>query len=191
VVDGSPGAEHHSRRQLLLAGGSGAAAVALAGCGGTPLREKVRSGSTVSPRDIQILNGLLDLEYHTVAAYTAGIPLLHPENGGRAAKQFLGQEIAHAVALGDLIRKANADPRKPRASYDLGDPRTAKEVLGVVHDLERAQLSAYLSMIPRLSNGKLRAAVAAVYANDAQHVAVLRSRLGLAPAPEPIITASE
>ena len=190
---GPPGAEHRSRRQLLLAGCGGAAAgtLALAGCGGTPLREKVRAGSNVLPGDIEILNGLLDLEYHTIAGYAASIPLLRPQEGGRAATQFLGQELAHSVALGDLVRKAKGKPGKPRASYALGDPRSGKEVLLLVHSLETAQLSAYLSMIPRLSDGKLRSAVAAIFANDAQHVAVLRERLGQAPAPHPILTGTE
>jgi bacterioferritin (cytochrome b1) len=163
----------------------------LAACGGSSLREKVRGGTTVAPGDVEILNGLLDLEYHAIAAYAAGIPLLHLEDGGRAAEQFLGQEMSHATALGELVRKAKGKPAKPRASYDLGSPKSGKDVLELLHKLERAQLAAYLSMIPQLAPGKVRSAVAAIFANDAQHVAVIRSRLGLPPAPEPLVTGRE
>jgi hypothetical protein len=181
--------QRRSRRQLLLGGAGGA--LALAGCGGSRLREQVRGGTDVAAADVGILNGLLDLEYHAIAAYSAGIPLLHPADGGRAAKQFLGQELAHAVALQDLVRKAKGKPAKPRASYDLGSPRNAQEVLLVLHKLENDQLTAYLEMIPLLAPGKVRSAVAAIFANDAQHIAVLRSRLGQAPVPQPIVTGRE
>jgi hypothetical protein len=193
VVDGPPGVPRRSRRQLLLGGGSGvlAGTLCLAACGGAPLREKVRGGTAVAPGDVEILNGLLHLEYHAIAAYSAGIPLLHPEDGGRAAKQFLGQEMAHAVALQELVKKAKAKPVKPRASYDLGSPRTGEEVLLLLHKLENAQLAGYLAVIPLLAPGKVRSAVAAIFANDAQHIAVLRSRLGRDPVPEPVVTGRE
>ena len=145
----------------------------------------------MAPGDAGILNSLLDLEYHAIAAYSAGLPLLHPEGGGRAAKQFLGQELAHAVALQDLVKDAKAKPAKPRASYDLGSPRTGEEVLVLLHKLENAQLAGYLAMIPLLAPGKVRSAVAAIFANEAQHLAVIRSRLGRAPAPEPLVTGRE
>lgn len=148
---------------------------------------KVRNGVKVARGDVGVLNGLLDLEHQTIAAYTAGIPLLR-RPAGKAAKQFLAQELAHAQALSDLVHKAGGKPYKRRSSYDLGHPTTEAQVLALLRDLEAAQLAAYVEMIARLSPGRLRSAVAAIFANDAQHHAVLRSQLGQAPAPAAFVT---
>ncbi len=194
MVSASAEDEPGSRRQLLLAVGGGlaaAGALAVGGCSeSAPLRVKVRRGATVAPADVGTLNDLLALEHYTIVAYTAGIPLLAHETA-KVAQQFLGQELAHANALSDLIKKARGKPIKPSASYDLGHPTGAADVLALVHRLESAQLSAYVSMIPRLSPGKVRSAVAAIYANDAQHVAILRARLGRPPVPSAFATGGE
>lgn len=184
----SPEGGSQSRR-TLLAGGVGAVGVAmLAACSGSkPLRVKVRNGAKVQPADIATLGALLDLEHHTIAAYTAGIPLLRRPTF-KVAQQFLGQELAHAQALDDLIRRAGGKPKKPLAHYDLGNPTTASEVLTLLRGLERAQLAAYVERIPLLTPGKLRSAVAAIFANDAQHLAVLRSELGEPAAPAAFVT---
>jgi hypothetical protein len=63
-------------------------------------------------------------------------------------------------------------------------------VLALLKRLEQAQLRAYLDAIPQLSGGKVRAAVAAIYANDAQHLALLRWQTGEAPAPAALVTGS-
>jgi len=194
VVSTAPDEGFGSRRKLLLAAGAtlaGGGTTVLAACSGsTPLRVKVRNGAKVSRGDAEILNGLLDLEYYAIAAYTAGIPLLR-QPSARAAKQFLGQELAHASALSDLVKRAHGKPSKPRASYDLGHPRGATDVLVLLHRLESEQLAAYVEMIPRLSPGRVRSATAAIFANDAQHVSVLRTQLGRTPAPAPFVTGRE
>jgi len=160
----------------------------LAGCSGSkPLRVKVRNGVTVQSGDVSILGALLDLEQHAIAGYTAGIPLLD-RPAAKAAQQFLSQELAHSGALRDLIRKAGGTPEKPRTSYDLGHPTTNAQVLALLRDLENAQLSAYVQMIPLLTPGRLRSAVAAISANDAQHLAVLRQELGQNPVPSAFVT---
>jgi hypothetical protein len=193
VVSASPDEGSGSRRKLLLAAGAaiaGGGATALAACGSTPLRVKVRSGAKVSPSDVEILNALLDLEYYAIAAYTAGIPLLR-QPAARAGKHFLSQELAHASALSDLVKRAHGKPSKPKASYDLGHPRGATDVLVLLHRLESEQLAAYVEMIPRLSPGRVRSATAAIFANDAQHLSVLRAQLGRSPVPAALATGTE
>jgi Ferritin-like domain len=69
-----------SRRQLL-AGGAAAlgAAALLGGCGSsTPAADTIplNEDSPGAKRDIAIMNGLLDLEYHAIYAYTASVPVL-------------------------------------------------------------------------------------------------------------------
>jgi Ferritin-like domain len=168
-------------RRALLAGAGVAATVALAGCGGKPLREKIRSGGAkVPPEDAATLNALLDVENFGIAAYAAGIPLLS-STGSTTAKWLLGQELAHAAELEALIKAAGAKPHKLAATYNLGDPRTATEALALLERAEHAQLHAYLEKIPTLSDGHVRAAIATISANDAQHLAVLRSSGGQMP----------
>ena len=194
MVSTAPDEGFGSRRKLLLAAGgtiAGVGTTALAACSGsTALREKVRNGANVSRRDVEILNRLLDLEYYAITAYTAGIPLLR-RPAAEAAKQFLGQELAHASALSDLVKRAHGKTSKPKASYDLGHPRGATDVLLLLHRLESEQLAAYVEMIPNLSPGRLRSATAAIFANDAQHVSVLRTHLGRAPVPAAFVTGRE
>jgi hypothetical protein len=194
VTSSAPEDDSGSRRKLLLAAGAsiaGAGTVGLAACAGSSrLRVVVRNGAKVARSDVELLNVLLDLEYHAIVAYTAGISLLRPPRV-HAAKRFLQQELAHATALSDLARQAGGKPGKPRASYDLGHPRSGTDVLVLLHRVESAQLAAYLEMIPRLSGGRLRSAVAAIFANDAQHASVLRSQLGRPPVPAAFVTGDE
>jgi hypothetical protein len=45
-----------------------------------------------------------------------------------------------------------------------------------------------VSAVTQFSDGSLRAAAAAILANDAQHITVLRQRLSLDPAPQAFVT---
>ena len=131
----------------------------------------------VSVADIATLNALLDVEHYGIFAYAAGLPLLNP-SWTMIGKQFLGQELAHATEIADLVKAAGGKPRRKAASYNLGHPRTHSEAIALLESAERAQMRAYVGLIPRLSGGSTRAALATIFANDAQHLAVLRSHSG-------------
>jgi hypothetical protein len=139
---------------------------------------------------VKLLNHLIDLEYLAVAAYTAGLPLLH-RPAARAAKQFLAQELGHAQGLGILVREAGGKDSKPRQSYDLGNPRTPADVLRLLHTVETLQIAAYVDAIPRLGPAKVRQLTTQYFANDAQHITVLRSLQGQVPLPAPFVTGRE
>jgi ATP phosphoribosyltransferase regulatory subunit HisZ len=169
------------------------ASFGVAACGGSSRpapRFKVKTSKHVPPQDIGLLNRLLDLEHETIAAYEAGIPLLS-EADQKVAEQFLRHELAHAGELAGLVTQAKGLPWQPRLRYSLGHPRTAAQTLDLLHRLERAQVSSYLWAIPRLAGATARAAAAAVLANDAQHVAMLRASLGQTPAPAAFVTGRE
>jgi hypothetical protein len=186
VVNGEPATR---RRWLSISLGScAAAAAALSGCAGTSHRLKLAARSRES--DAALLNRLLVLERRAIAAYTAGIPLLSGSDL-RAGTTFLRQELAHAGMLITLIKRAGgtAPPRRP--DYDLGNPRSARDVIALLHEVERAQLAAYVDAVPRLSPGYLRASVATILADDAQHASVLRTTLGLSPIPSPFVSGAE
>jgi hypothetical protein len=180
-VSSPPGTHLPSRRALLAGAASAAGATALAGCGGKPLRDKIRGGATVPHTDVDVLNALLGVENYAIAAYAAAIPLLKRGIGESVGKQFLSHELAHAAELTEMIKDGGGKAIRPQASYNLGNPRTAAEGLALLQLAERAQLRAYLEMIPAVAGGRIRAAVATIYANEAQHMAVLRGQLGQPP----------
>lgn len=185
-----------SRRALLSGVGvtlASAGALALAGCGSRqPVGPKSvkKAKPTVQRSDLGVLAGLLELERKTVAAYTAGFPLLSRDDA-RTAKQFLNEELEHTGELLSLIKAAGGPAPLRSASYDLGHPTNDREVLALLHELESAQIAAYLSAIPRLEPGPVRAAVSSILTNDAQHVAIIRGSLGLTPVPSAFVTGSE
>ncbi|MGI9184679.1 MAG: DUF4439 domain-containing protein [Solirubrobacteraceae bacterium] len=185
-----------SRRALLGAATTALASgatVVLSGCGHgvrTGAKEVHGAKPPVRHADIALLEALLDLERHTVAAYTAGLPLLsHPD--ARTAKQFLNEELQHTGELIALIKAAGGQAPAHPGAYDLGSPADQAAVLALLHGLERAQVSAYLEAIPKLSPGPVRAAAATVLASDAQHVVVLRSAQGLDPMPSAFLTGQQ
>jgi hypothetical protein len=144
----------------------------------------------VRREDVDTLNHLLDLENRAVAAYTAGIPLLDGA-AAKAAQHFLDQDLTHAGELSGLIRQAHGKANKPRPAYDLGRPRNSGEVLGLLHSTETAVIAGYFDAISRLTPGEIRAAVASLLANDAQHVSVLRALLGRPPLPSAFVSAGQ
>jgi hypothetical protein len=188
--------ERCARRKLLSGAGAalvGIGALGLAGCGTSQPtgRKAVKKVSPpVEHADVEILGRLLALERRTVAAYTAGMPLLRrPE--AKMAKQFLYEEFQHTGELLALIKAAGGEDPPRAESYDLGHPRDDQEVLKLLHSLERDQIGAYLHAIPRLKPGPVRAAAASILASDAQHIAILRLTQGMVPAPSPFVTAAE
>jgi hypothetical protein len=184
-----------SRRALLRGAGATLAVSAfgvLAGCGTSSAgRKSVKQVPLVTRQaDVQLFNRSLHLERRAIAAYIAGIPLLNASQA-KVATQFLNQELAHAGELLGLIAAAGGKAIRRAPSYDLGHPRTAQEVLTLLDGLEGNQIAAYLDAIPRLSPGPVRAAVASILANDAQHVSILRLELGSSPAPAAFVTGRE
>jgi len=190
VTQDSSEADASSRRGLLRAAGAGLAGVLAAGCGNQSLRAQVHDSKPVLDTDVALLNRLLHLEHVGIAAYTAGTPLLAPATI-KAGKLFLNDELSHAGALAGLIRAAGAKPVKPAPSYDLGHPRTSDEVLALLHQVEQAQIAAYLAALPRLAPAVVKQSVASILANDAQHVTVVRAALGQPAVPSAFVTGRE
>lgn len=134
------------------------------------------------PADLAMLTSALELEHLSIAAYTAGIPLL-PPLAQKAGKEFLLQEFAHASAVASLMKQAGGKPGAPRPSYDLGNPRRPADVLALLQRIERMTIAAYLDLITTLAPGTVRTRLATIVTNEAQHLAVVRLLLGVAPVP--------
>jgi len=182
--------EPSSRRGVLRAAGAALAGAVLAGCGSQSIRAEVQNSRPVLHSDVALLNHLLHLEHVAIAAYTAGIPLLAPATH-KAGQLFLNDEISHAGDLAGLVRAAGGKPIKPAPSYALGHPRTSQEVLKLLHDVENAQIAAYVDAIAVLRPGTLKQQVASILANDAQHIAVVRAALGEPAIPSAFVTGRE
>jgi hypothetical protein len=185
-----------SRRALLSRAGAtlgGAGAVVLSGCG-----RRAKSGRkavkqlapAIRRSDLELLGNALELERRAVAAYIAGIPLLARPDA-KTAKQFLNEELQHTGELLALIKAAGGQAPPRAASYDIGHPRDAAGVLALLHTLEAVQITNYVRSIPRLAPGPVRAAVASILANDAQHIAMLRLAQGQPAVPSAFVTGSE
>ena len=193
----SPAGRGGSRRAFLRTAGvglAGGSSLFLSGCGSSkPTKQQAAAASetlAVRASDVQILNGVLDLERTAVAAYTAGIPLLSGRTRA-AAVRFLGQELTHVTALSGAIKGSGGKANPPRASYNLGNPREPAQVLALLDAIEASLVDGYLDAIPKLSPGWLRADVASILANEGQHISILRAARGLPPAPSAFLTTSE
>jgi ferritin-like protein len=190
VVTAAPRAATSTRRGLL--GASGAALLAtgavVSGCGRTSRRPKVHKiPPQARSQDVRALNASLALTHHAIAAYTAGIPLL-VGSAHSAAKHCLNQELTHAGELFGLVKQAGGTPVKPAASYDLGHSSRQSDILRLLIGLESEQMRGYLAAIPIVSPGDVRAAAASMFANDAQHLTVLRQALGTPALRGPFVT---
>ena len=196
MVAGSPGGDSprpSTRRELFARAGGGlvaGAALLAAGCGAHSaqlIRKRISPGEAAL--DVVLLNGLLDIEHRAIAAYSNGIPLLAGHNQ-RAARNFLGDEFNHASELISLIVRHGGTPNKAASSYDFGSPQSEADLLALFARLEREQIGAYLTAVPLVTPGPMRATLAAILGSDAQHVALLRKALGEPALLSPFVTAA-
>lgn len=175
---------------VTFAGGS---AVFLAACGDNTSGNAAGGGdgggsvSSGQPSDADLLNSALDLEYMAVAAYEAGAPKL-TGNALTLGKSFLQQEQEHAQGLVQAIKQLGGKPN--RALADYGFPALADQaaVVKFALDIENTAVAAYIDALPRLSDPKLRGTASAILTNEAEHIALLSSAVGMNPTPEAFVT---
>jgi hypothetical protein len=161
---------------LLLAGCGTTAAPATSGTQHTTATVTTPPAAAAAA-DVKILDAALALERRTIAAYTAGIPLLGTTRA-TWAQQFLAEELAHAGELITLIKDVGYQAPDPAANESIGHPRDGDGVVAVLRALEHEQIDRYMGWIPQLSSGALRASVASIVACDAQHITALSATLG-------------
>ncbi|HWC25556.1 MAG TPA: ferritin-like domain-containing protein, partial [Solirubrobacteraceae bacterium] len=121
-----------SRRRFLRLSGAGAAggsAGLLAACGDGGGGPAVAPGPDESDQaDIEILNGVLDLELRAIEAYKTGAAQL-TGSALEVVKRFLAQEQEHADGLSQAIEDMGGTPNEPKASYDFPQLRSQRDVL--------------------------------------------------------------
>ncbi|MGZ4174503.1 MAG: ferritin-like domain-containing protein [Solirubrobacteraceae bacterium] len=181
-------------RTAVAAAAAGGSMAVAAGCSTRRRKpapvETPGAKKTALQADVALLNSVLDLEHRTIAAYTAGIPLLSGEPHA-AAQLFLDQEFEHAAELAALIHQGGGKPNLPSPSYVLGNPRSQADVLHLLHRIERDEIAAYLDALPMLTHGIVRSTIASILANEAEHISFVRGALGRTPVPQAFVTAAE
>jgi rubrerythrin len=178
------------RAFLRLAGVTslGGSAAFLAACGGggggKPATGPATTATINASADVDIVNGAIDLENTAIAAYAAAAKLLTGD--ARAiARQFLTHEMAHADALSKAVQQFGGTPSQPQTNYEpiVGSAKTPTAVLKLALRLENTAVAAYVHAIGRLTDPKLRQTVASIVTDEAEHISVLRTQLGLSPVP--------
>ena len=178
-----------SRRRFFIAGAGASGATAfLAACGDSTTTPSVLTGPDESDQaDVEILNGLLDLELMAVAGYKAGAGRMRG-SALEIGKLFLAQEQEHADGLATAIEDAGGRPNRPKASYDFPPLRTQRDALRLAVELENTAIAAYIDALPKFSRRELRATAASIITTEAEHAAVLLDALGTEPAAEAFVT---
>jgi rubrerythrin len=168
---------------------AGAAAVALASCGGgddPPARRGPGPGSGVG-----LLNSVLALEHAGVVAYAALLNRLDARD--RAEAELIAeQEREHVRRLTGLIEGIGgvAVAGRPAGSYRSALPRLrdASDALLLARDLEERLVRAHLDALSKLPAGELRTAAAGLATSEAGHLAVVGSLRGEPLAAEAFVT---
>ena len=165
-----------------------------AGCGGDEEGGDEPGSRRAGKREVRLLNSALALEHTTIAAYTAGLPLLSGRSL-RSARRFLEHEREHADALARSIRDLGGRPVEPKSAdeYARGFPRlrTQEDVLIFAVDLENRAVRTYVDSVPKLSDPALRQAAGAIATNEAEHASVLLGALGRPQVPSAFVTGKQ
>ena len=178
-----------SRRGFLHGAGAvatGGSAALLAACGGGSGKKESKEAKQA---DVAILNSAIDLENRAIAAYTAGAPLLKGE-ALKLGRKLLGQEKDHADALSTAASQLGGHPIHPKASYSFPRVRNQDDVLRLFDTIEHELIGVYLDALPKLSSPSLRAQVASILANEAEHLSIVLGALGRPQVPTAFVTGS-
>ena len=127
--------------------------------------------------EVEVLNAILAQELTTVAAYEQGLPLLRGPMLA-VARSFRGQDQAHIDALTKAIRGMGGETDAEASELESPRPQHQADALVLAYEEENAALAEAQSGVAHLQFTAPRALAAALAANHAQHLAILRQGLG-------------
>ena len=163
------------RRALLLAASAALLAATLAACGGDE-----SSSATEKERDVRVLNEVLARQAAAAEAYARVLPELR--GGDRAAaEQFRAQEQEHVDATTKTLRGIGGESDPPVETIEATDLRTRADTLEFLYEMESATIDFELNAVSRLTIDWPRPLLAAMAANQAQRLVLLRRALGAGP----------
>jgi hypothetical protein len=178
-----------SRRVLLQGAGAAvgaAAAASIAACGEDGQATTQSGGIEGTASDVGTLRGALAIELTAVTAYERGSPLLSGRRR-RACELFLAQEQEHADTLTKAITQLGGGASVGPIPLDYSQLSGAT-FLPLVKNVADAAIAAYIAAIPRLSSGDLRATIATILADEAEHLSVLLGFQGRPQAPDALVS---
>jgi hypothetical protein len=166
----------------------GAAALALASCGGEdpPPNSGPKAGSGAG-----LLNSIVALEHAAIAAWaTIGDAL--GGDGRRYARAIRAREVDNAARLAALVRGLGGRPPRARRARDYAPLfprlRTEADALHFARDLEERLVRAYLEGLRLLPDPGQRGTAAEIAAAQAEDLAVVHALAGGPAAPQPFVT---
>jgi len=166
----------------------GAAALALASCGGgdPPPSDRPRAGSGAG-----LLSSIVALEHAGIAAWAAIAEVLRGD-ARRYADAIREREVGHASRVADLVRQLGGTPPQARSAEDYARLfprlRTEDDALHFARDLEERLVRAYLEGLRLLPDRDQRRATAEIAADEAADLAVVHALAGDPVAPQPFVT---
>jgi len=163
------------RRALALGAVAAGLVAGLSACGGD------EGTSAVDPEaDAAVLNEVLGRQQAAVAAYGEALPALRgPELA--MARRFRVQEQEHVDATTKTLRGLEEPADPVEETIETGDLATSDDALDFLYRLESATIDAELNAVSRLTVAWTRPLLAAMAANQAQRLVLIRRALGAAP----------
>lgn len=184
VFDGKPVigfADEGARRQFVKM-------AAIIGAGSTLVaatRSDPKAFADAKTDDLEILNYALTLEYLEAEFYTKGV------SGGALSGRDLelvtpirDHEKAHVAAVTQTIKDLGGKPvKKPTFVFPDGTFDDKKKFLTTASAFEELGVTAYHGQVPRVKDGDILAAAAAIAGSESRHAAVVADLLGTNPFP--------
>lgn len=163
------------RRALALSGVALALALGLVACGGGG-----SDSTTDKQADVEVLNEILARQLAAVDAYGQALPRLRA--GALAlARRFRAQEQEHVDATTKTLRGLEGEADPPDETIEAGELKTPQDAMRFLYELESATIDAELSAVGKLTIGWPRPLIAAMAANQAQRLVLIRRALGAGP----------
>lgn len=160
---------------------AGAAGLTLAGCGRTPAEDAPggappERATTSVLGDIELLQRAYSEEIASAGVYGQ---LAAGASGARRGifRRFEQIERAHARRIATALRDRDTRPEPLALSLEEGDAQLT----------EGRAIAFYLDLLPKIYDPALRSALTSILTVEAEQLAVLRTREGLAGATDPFV----
>jgi hypothetical protein len=162
------------RRALLLGAIATGLAASLVACGGGS------DSATDKEADVRVLNEILARQLAAVDAYGEVLPALRGAELA-AAREFRSQEQEHVDATTKTLRGLDGEADPPAETIETDELGTRREAFEFLYELESATIDAELNAVGKLTIGWPRPLIAAMAANQAQRLVLIRRALGARP----------
>ncbi len=163
------------RRAFLLGTVLAALAVGLVACG-----DNGGGSATDKEADVRVLNEILARQLAAVDAYAEALPALRGAELAMA-REFRAQEQEHVDATTKTLRGLDGEADPPAETIEADELKTRRDALEFLYELESATIDAELNAVAKLTIAWPRPLIAAMAANQAQRLVLIRRALGAGP----------